>query len=99
MNSTAVTTVERMLPLLHIHMHYLLCFAAECSVSGDTHFMTFDGRRYTFQATCQYILAKSRTSGTFTVSLQNAPCGQVGLAAFLSCLYPEGSINQGEKSI
>ncbi|NXH25525.1 OTOG protein, partial [Myiagra hebetior] len=49
---------------------------AECSVSGDTHFMTFDGRKYTFQATCQYILAKSRTSGTFTVSLQNAPCGQ-----------------------
>ncbi|NWX61013.1 OTOG protein, partial [Promerops cafer] len=49
---------------------------AECSVSGDTHFMTFDGRKYTFQATCQYILAKSRTSGTFTISLQNAPCGQ-----------------------
>ncbi|NWX12921.1 OTOG protein, partial [Aegotheles bennettii] len=48
----------------------------ECSVSGDIHFMTFDGRKYTFQATCQYILAKSRTSGTFTVSLQNAPCGQ-----------------------
>ncbi|KFO54614.1 Otogelin, partial [Corvus brachyrhynchos] len=49
---------------------------AECSISGDTHLMTFDGRKYTFQATCQYILAKSRTSGMFTVSLQNAPCGQ-----------------------
>nr|XP_009933624.1 PREDICTED: otogelin [Opisthocomus hoazin] len=49
---------------------------AECSVSGDIHFMTFDGRKYTFRATCQYILAKSRTSEAFTISLQNAPCGQ-----------------------
>uniref|UniRef100_A0ACB8G2V7 Uncharacterized protein n=1 Tax=Sphaerodactylus townsendi TaxID=933632 RepID=A0ACB8G2V7_9SAUR len=50
--------------------------AAECSVSGDIHFMTFDGRKYTFQAACQYILAKSLTSNKFTVTLQNAPCGQ-----------------------
>ncbi|ELW70757.1 Otogelin [Tupaia chinensis] len=48
---------------------------AECSVTGDIHFTTFDGRHYTFPATCQYILAKSRSSGTFTVTLQNAPCG------------------------
>lgn len=51
--------------------------------------MTFDGRKYTFQATCQYILAKSRTSGEFTISLQNIPCGQVRLRTFLLCLYPE----------
>ncbi|KAH0503615.1 Otogelin [Microtus ochrogaster] len=51
------------------------CPNAECSVTGDIHFTTFDGRRYTFPATCQYILAKSRSSGTFAVTLQNAPCG------------------------
>ncbi|NXB53713.1 OTOG protein, partial [Leucopsar rothschildi] len=49
---------------------------AECSVSGDSHFVTFDGRRFTFQAPCQYILAKSHSSAAFTISLQNAPCGQ-----------------------
>ncbi|KAM7035083.1 otogelin isoform 2-T7 [Acridotheres tristis] len=49
---------------------------AECSVTGDSHFVTFDGRRFTFPAPCQYILAKSHSSATFTISLQNAPCGQ-----------------------
>uniref|UniRef100_UPI00398F3BBE otogelin n=1 Tax=Pristiophorus japonicus TaxID=55135 RepID=UPI00398F3BBE len=48
---------------------------AECSVTGDIHFKTFDERVYTFQATCQYILAKSRNSGKFTISLQNSQCG------------------------
>ncbi|XP_029438960.1 otogelin [Rhinatrema bivittatum] len=53
----------------------LIC-PAECSVTGDIHFMTFDGRKYTFRASCQYILAKSLTSRMFTVTLQNVPCGQ-----------------------
>ncbi|XP_048829558.1 otogelin-like protein [Brienomyrus brachyistius] len=47
----------------------------ECSVTGDINFETFDGRLYTFHATCQYVLAKSRNSGRFTVTIQNAPCG------------------------
>ncbi|KAI3377328.1 hypothetical protein L3Q82_008531, partial [Scortum barcoo] len=47
----------------------------ECSVTGDMYFQSFDGRMYTFPATCQYVLAKSRNSGKFTVTIQNAPCG------------------------
>ncbi|KAM8877816.1 otogelin [Synchiropus picturatus] len=47
----------------------------ECSVTGDTYFQSFDGRIYTFPATCQYVLAKSLNSGKFTVTIQNAPCG------------------------
>lgn len=62
--------------------------SAECSVTGDIHFTTFDGRRYTFPATCQYILAKSRSSGTFTVTLQNAPCGLVRLGGSPSSNKP-----------
>ncbi|XP_068431508.1 otogelin [Clinocottus analis] len=47
----------------------------ECSVTGDMYFQSFDGRLYTFSATCQYVFAKSRNSGKFTVTIQNAPCG------------------------
>nr|XP_020443987.1 otogelin-like [Monopterus albus] len=47
----------------------------ECSVTGDMYFQSFDGQIYTFPATCQYVLAKSRRSGKFTVTVQNAPCG------------------------
>ncbi|XP_072407704.1 otogelin-like protein [Chiloscyllium punctatum] len=49
---------------------------AECSVTGDMHFTTFDGRIFTFLGTCQYIFAKSHRSNKFTVTLQNVPCGQ-----------------------
>ncbi|XP_026866300.2 otogelin [Electrophorus electricus] len=47
----------------------------ECSVTGDMYFQSFDGHVYTFLATCQYVLAKSRNSGGFIVTIQNAPCG------------------------
>uniref|UniRef100_A0AAZ3SXK3 Otogelin n=1 Tax=Oncorhynchus tshawytscha TaxID=74940 RepID=A0AAZ3SXK3_ONCTS len=47
----------------------------ECSVTGDMYFHSFDGRMFTFPASCQYVLAKSRNSGKFTVTIQNAPCG------------------------
>ncbi|XP_075934670.1 otogelin [Anarhichas minor] len=47
----------------------------ECSVTGDMYFQSFDGRIYTFSATCQYVLAKSHNAGKFTVTIQNAPCG------------------------
>ncbi|KAL1007586.1 hypothetical protein UPYG_G00088760 [Umbra pygmaea] len=47
----------------------------ECSVTGDMYFHSFDGRMFTFPASCQYVLAKSHSSGKFTVTIQNAPCG------------------------
>ncbi|XP_055010339.1 LOW QUALITY PROTEIN: otogelin [Boleophthalmus pectinirostris] len=48
---------------------------AECSVTGDMFFQSFDGRVFSFASTCQYVLSKSHNSGRFTVTIQNAPCG------------------------
>ncbi|XP_061495635.1 otogelin-like protein [Rhineura floridana] len=49
---------------------------AECSIVGDTHFTTFDGRHYTFLGICQYILVKGTGKDKFTITLEKTPCGQ-----------------------
>uniref|UniRef100_I3JM53 Otogelin n=1 Tax=Oreochromis niloticus TaxID=8128 RepID=I3JM53_ORENI len=56
----------------------------ECSVTGDMYFQSFDGRIYTFPATCQYVLAKSRNSAKFTVTIQNTACGKLDGACIQS---------------
>uniref|UniRef100_A0A8C4SCC6 Otogelin like n=1 Tax=Erpetoichthys calabaricus TaxID=27687 RepID=A0A8C4SCC6_ERPCA len=50
--------------------------SAECSVTGDTHVTSFDGRIFMLVGTCQYILVKSWRTSKFTVILQNMPCGE-----------------------
>ncbi|XP_064455887.1 hemocytin-like isoform X2 [Ornithodoros turicata] len=47
-----------------------------CTVWGESHFNTFDGRIFDFRGDCEYMLAKGRQSDTsrFEVTVQNVPC-------------------------
>uniref|UniRef100_A0A3B3Y533 VWFD domain-containing protein n=1 Tax=Poecilia mexicana TaxID=48701 RepID=A0A3B3Y533_9TELE len=47
---------------------------AECSVVGDMFVTTFDGRMFLQPGACQYVLAKSRGSSKFTITLQYTTC-------------------------
>ncbi|KAM4723119.1 mucin-2-like [Rhinophrynus dorsalis] len=54
-----------------------------CTLYGEGHYITFDGKRYSFNGDCQYTLAKDRcslndTSSTLRIISENIPCGTTG---------------------
>lgn len=71
------------------HCSQLPC-AGVCVATGDPHYVTFDGRCYSFLGDCQYVLARE-TSGLFSVTAENVPCGSTGVTCTKSVTLSLGN--------
>ncbi|MBN3322651.1 MUC5B protein, partial [Atractosteus spatula] len=54
-----------------------------CAIYGDGHYITFDGKRFSFSGDCEYTLiqdycSQNNENGTFRVITENIPCGTTG---------------------
>ncbi|RXN17958.1 SCO-spondin [Labeo rohita] len=61
-----------------------------CVATGDPHYITFDGRYYSFLGDCDYVLAQE-SSGMFSVQAENVPCGSTGVTCTKSVTLTVGN--------
>lgn len=45
-------------------------FPGECSVTGQSHFKSFDNKYFTFSGICQYLFAKDCVENSFSVIIE-----------------------------
>ncbi|NXY11924.1 SSPO protein, partial [Pteruthius melanotis] len=64
--------------------------AGTCVATGDPHYVTFDGRAFTFAGDCEYLLAREAT-GLFAVTAENVPCGATGVTCTKSVVVAMGN--------
>ncbi|XP_077978948.1 SCO-spondin-like [Glandiceps talaboti] len=66
--------------------------AAICSAIGDPHYITFDGKQFSFMGDCSYVLTEE-VSGAFAVTSENVPCGTNGVTCTKSVNVVIGNVN------
>ncbi|XP_053349644.1 SCO-spondin [Clarias gariepinus] len=71
------------------HCTQLIC-AGICVATGDPHYVTFDGRCFSFLGDCEYMLVQEN-EGLFSVTAENVPCGSTGVTCTKSVTMSIGN--------
>jgi hypothetical protein len=64
---------------------------ATCSASGDPHYSTFDGLRYSYQGNCKYVLTQTKDKA-FRVVTENVQCGASGVTCAKNIMIKYNSL-------